>query len=71
MYLFVDDGEESREAIKLLDEKKLRYKKIDVRKNGIRGWLRFEFGTSKVPILAIKRRIAVGYENIKNILERY
>jgi len=69
IYLFVDDEKESKDIINILREKGLKYKVIDVTKNGIRGWLILEFGTSKTPILAFNRRIAVGYKNIMNLLK--
>lgn len=69
IYLFVDNEKESKDTIRLLKEKGLKCKVIDVSKNGIRGWLILEFGTSKTPILAFNKRIAVGYENIRNLLK--
>ena len=66
--LFVDGGEESRKAEEVLKQHGLRYRKIDVRSNGLRGWLLFEYGTSKVPMLVLNNRVLVGLEEIRRAL---
>lgn len=66
--LFVDEGEESREAEEVLKRRGLEYRRIDVRGNGLRGWLLFEYGTSRVPMLVLGSRILVGIEEIRKAL---
>ncbi|MEM1641499.1 MAG: glutathione S-transferase N-terminal domain-containing protein, partial [Thermofilaceae archaeon] len=68
--LFVDGGEESREAEELLQRKGLKYRKIDVSSNGLRGWLLFEYGTAKVPLLVMGGTVLVGLEEIKNFCSK-
>lgn len=63
--LFVDGGEESREAEGILQRMGLKYKRIDVSSNGLRGWLLFEYGTAKVPLLVAGGTVLVGLEEIK------
>lgn len=63
--LFVDGGEESREAEALLQNRGLRYKRIDVSSNGLRGWLLFEYGTARVPLLVTGGTVLIGIEEIK------
>jgi len=66
--LFVDGGEESRAAEELLRERGVRYKRIDVSANGLRGWLLFEYGTAKVPLMVAGGSIFVGLEEIRRFL---
>ncbi|RLF02110.1 MAG: hypothetical protein DRK00_10485 [Thermoprotei archaeon] len=66
--LFVDGGEESREAEEMLKQRGLKYRRIDVRDNGLRGWLLFEYGTSKVPMLVLNNKVLVGLEEIRRAL---
>lgn len=63
--LFVDQSEESRRAEELLREKGVKYRRIDVSVNGLRGWLLFEYGTAKVPLLVTGGTILVGLEEIE------
>ncbi|MCD6562834.1 MAG: hypothetical protein J7K23_02815 [Thermoproteales archaeon] len=70
IYLFVDERSESEKAIFLLRSKGISFKKILVTQNGMRGWMLFEFGTSKTPILAFKNNIVIGFENIKDFIDK-
>ena len=70
IYLFVDERSESEKAIFLLRSKGMSFKKILVTQNGMRGWMLFEFGTSKTPILAFKNNIVIGFENIKDFIDK-
>lgn len=63
--LFVDGGEESKVAENLLQRRGLRYRRIDVSSNGLRGWLLFEYGTAKVPLLVVGGTVLVGLEEIR------
>ena len=67
--LFVDGGEESELAEKLLKEKGFKYKRVDVSVNGLKGWLLFEYGTSAVPLLVAGGAVFVGLEEIKKFIE--
>lgn len=71
VYLFVDDGEESKMAAELLKSKGVKFKVIDVKKDGIRGWMLFEFGTTKTPILASASIIVIGLSDIREFVKRY
>ncbi len=70
IYLFVDEKEESEKVIYLLKSKGISFRKIIVTQNGMRGWMLFEFGTSKTPVLAFKNNIVIGYENIKDFIDK-
>ena len=63
--LFVDGGEESKAAEAELEMRGLRFKRVDVSGNGLRGWLLFEYGTSKVPLLVVGGAVFVGLDEIK------
>ena len=68
--LFVDDEEEeSRKAEEELKRLGVKYRKIDVR-NGLRGWLLFEYGTVKVPILVLEGAVLVGLDEIRRAFSR-
>jgi len=70
VYLFVDSSEESRLAKQLLRAKGIPFKEINVENNGLRGWMLFEFGTTKAPILASGNVVLIGLNDIKKYLER-
>ncbi len=62
--LFVDGDRDSEEAEELLNKLGVKYRKIDVR-NGLRGWLLFDYGTAEVPLLVVGEKVLVGLEEIK------
>lgn len=62
--LFVDEEDDSRKAEEFLSKLGIRYRRIDVR-NGLRGWLLFDYGTVEVPLLVVGERVLVGFEEIK------
>jgi len=66
--LFVDKGEESQRAQEALANAGIKLRIIDVSKNGLRGWLLFEYGTSKVPLLVYDGKILAGLEEILKAL---
>lgn len=66
--LFVDGSEESRAAEEELRKLGLRFRRVDVSKNGLRGWLLFEYGTAKVPLLVVGNKVLVGLEEIREKL---
>ncbi len=66
--LFADEGEESRMAEELLKQQGLKYKRIDVSGSGLLGWLLFEYGTARVPLLVIGATVLVGLEEIRRFL---
>ena len=70
IYLFIDEKTESEKAVNLLKSRGISFRKIVVTRNGMRGWMLFEFGTSKTPILAFKNNIIIGYENIKSFIDK-
>ena len=63
--LFVDGSEESKAAEAELEKRGLKFRKVDVSGNGLRGWLLFEYGTSKVPLLVIGGSVLVGLNEIR------
>ena len=63
--LFVDGSEESKAAEAELEKRGLRFKRVDVSGNGLRGWLLFEYGTSKVPLLVMGGAVLVGLDEIR------
>jgi len=65
VYLFTDNNEDSLEAEKLLKDVGVEFKKIDVSKNGLKGWLLVEFGTMNTPIMTTPNAVIVGLENIQ------
>lgn len=65
VYLFTDNNEDSLEAEKLLRDVGVEFKKIDVSKNGLKGWLLVEFGTMNTPIMTTPNAVIVGLENIQ------
>ncbi len=69
IYIFVDNSEESKKALEELSRSNIRVKVVDVSKNGLRGWLLFEFGTTETPLLATNNTVIVGYNNIKKFLK--
>ncbi|MCX8180456.1 MAG: hypothetical protein N3E41_03630 [Thermofilaceae archaeon] len=66
--LFVDDGEESKAAEAELAKRGIRYRRVDISVNGLRGWLLFEYGTAKAPILVDGNSVFIGLEEIKKVL---
>jgi len=69
VYLFADNGRESLEAEKLLRSMGVEFKKIDVSRNGLRGWLLVEFGTMDTPIMTTPDAVVIGLENIQRYLK--
>jgi len=67
--LFIDENRESEKALAYLQAHGVKFKVIDVRKNGIRGWLLLEFGSTKAPILVTSKNIIYGFENIINFIK--
>jgi len=63
--LFVDESEESKAAEAELEKRGLKFKRVDVSRNGLRGWLLFEYGTVKVPVLVMGGLVLVGLEEIR------
>ncbi|RLF07611.1 MAG: hypothetical protein DRJ64_02640 [Thermoprotei archaeon] len=70
IYLFVDESPDSKKAINILKTKGIPFKEINVSKNGMRGWMLFEFGTMKTPVLAFDNNVLIGYDKIKEFVER-
>lgn len=66
--LFVDEGDESRQAEQALKKAGIDFKVVNVSRNGLKGWLLFEYGTSKVPLLVCDGKVLVGLEEILKIL---
>lgn len=69
--LFVDGSEESKMAVEELRRKGVKFREIDVRDNGLRGWLLFEYGTTRVPLLVSGSRVLVGLEEIVKALKSW
>ncbi len=70
--LFVKGGKEDEEALKLLKEvlgDELVV--IDVRKNGVRGWMLWEYGSDETPLLATPTGVYYGVEAIKSLVRRF
>ena len=65
IYLFTDNNEECIKAEKLLHKTGIPYKKIDVTRNGIRGWMLVEFGTMQTPMITTPDAVIVGIKNIE------
>ncbi|WP_191118556.1 hypothetical protein [Infirmifilum uzonense] len=68
--LFVDGGEESRTLLSRLGDISGKIRIVDVSKNGLRGWLLMEYGTTEVPLLVTENSILSGVKNIMEFLEK-
>ena len=68
--LFVGGGEEDETALRMLRERlgdELMV--IDVRRNGVRGWMLWEYGTDRTPLLASPSGVYYGLKAIKSFVE--
>jgi len=68
--LFVKGGKEDEEALKLLrevlgDELVV----IDVRKNGVRGWMLWEYGSDETPLLTTPTGVYYGVKAIRSLVK--
>jgi len=70
VYLFTDNNKDSLEAEKILRNTGIEFKKIDVSKNGLKGWLLVEFGTMNTPIMTTPNAVVVGLENIQKYIQK-
>lgn len=68
--LYVDKSEPSRKLVSEIsskgDGKKIKVVDVDARK--LRGWILFEYGTTKMPLMVTSSKIVEGYEKIKKEL---
>ena len=67
--LFVGGGEEDAEAVRLV-ERALRgdVLVIDIRGSGLRGWMLWEYGTDRTPLLATPHGVYYGLRAIRCLL---
>lgn len=67
--LFVGGNEDDQEAVRLL-KGLLREELliIDVRKDGVRGWMLWEYGTDRTPLLASPYGVYYGLRAIKSFI---
>lgn len=68
--LFVDESEESRLLLSKLGDVSKKLQVIDVSKNGLRGWLLMEYGTTEVPLLVTENSILSGIKSIEAFIEK-
>ncbi|MEZ0344970.1 MAG: hypothetical protein ABWK01_00180 [Infirmifilum sp.] len=68
--LFVDDGEESKLLLSKLGDYSKQFKIVNVTKNGLRGWLVMEYGTTDVPLLVTENIVVSGAKNIEEQLRK-
>jgi hypothetical protein len=65
--LFVGEDPESAELLKrLAPDVRERIKVVNAK--GLRGWLYFEYGTSRTPLLVTEDRVATGLQEILELL---
>ena len=67
--LYVGEGEEDEEAVKLVRERfgGKEVMVIRVSRDGVRGWLRWEYGTDETPLLATPFGVYYGLKAIKTV----
>ncbi|QOJ78225.1 hypothetical protein IG193_05475 [Infirmifilum lucidum] len=70
--LFVDGGEESKRLLTKFSVSKLleKLKVVDVSKNGLRGWLLLEYGTTEVPLLVTEDAVLSDPKSIEEYVEK-
>ncbi len=68
--LYVDKSEPSRKLVSEINSKGdgKRIKVVDVDARKLRGWILFEYGTTKMPLMVTSSKIVEGYEKIKKEL---